>query len=204
MAPPLTSGISSGLDDGKGCLKEAVRERGAGALHLAAGRGRSSVCAYLVEELQVDVHHADDSGYTPLAYAVRGGTVDCVRYLLDHGANTDKRGKDGLAPLHLATVQGKCDIAKVLLSKGADVDAFSDRGTPLHLAAFFKQDGVMKILLDHHADAVNFCPDDPTLFSNKSLCWMKMGEGVQALMDAQACRMLRPDWPKACYLEGAA
>uniref|UniRef100_J3NBU4 Uncharacterized protein n=1 Tax=Oryza brachyantha TaxID=4533 RepID=J3NBU4_ORYBR len=352
--------IARRLDDGKGCLKEAVeavRERGAGTLHLAAGRGRSSVCAYLVEELQVDVHHADNSGYTPLAYAVRGGAIDCVKYLLDHGANTDKRDKDGFAPLHFAALKGESEIAKVLISKGADVDAISNHGMPLHLAAFFKQDGVVKILLDHHADwnklhrpvytplimainagslkcvkllikagadvkgigtvtpliiaanngltdfyecllkagadpnvqddfghlpieiaaynnrredveillpvtdpiphvrnwsvdgvisyvqslpsveddplyklkpadmklegkkayerkdyftalklysmAVNLCPDDPTLFSNR-LCWMKMGKGTQALMDAQASRMMRPDWPKACYLEGAA
>jgi ankyrin repeat protein len=42
---------------------------------------------------------------------------------------------------------------ELLLSRGAYVDPFStDHGTPLHVAAQNKQDGAMKILLDHHAD----------------------------------------------------
>jgi hypothetical protein len=31
-----------------------------------------------------------------------------------------------------------------------------------------------------------------------------MGQGDKALRDAQICRSLRCDWPKACFLEGAA
>jgi hypothetical protein len=31
-----------------------------------------------------------------------------------------------------------------------------------------------------------------------------MGEGDRALTDAGICRMQRPDWAKACYLQGAA
>ena len=42
---------------------------------------------------------------------------------------------------------------ELLLSRGAYVDSFSTyHGTPLHVAAQHKQDGTMKILLDHHAD----------------------------------------------------
>ncbi|KAL6634314.1 hypothetical protein ACP70R_026985 [Stipagrostis hirtigluma subsp. patula] len=383
MAPPLTCGpgapqrrllqaaadgdlqlfkrTATLLDAGKGRLKEAVeavRDRGAGALHVAAGRGRMSVCAYLVEELKVDVDAADESGDTPLACAVRRGTVDTVKYLLDHDANPDKPDRKGSTPLHLAAAGGNCDIVKLLLSKGANVDPCCNAGTPLHMAAFCKQEGTMKILLDHHADcnkvfstvytplivalnvgslkcvkllikagadvkgvgtvtpliiaannglsdfykclleagadpnvpddfghlpieiaaynnrrkdveillpvtsripfvrdwsvdgvisyvksmpsveddpmykmnpadiklegskaykrkdyanavklysmAANHCPDDATLYSNRSLCWLKMGEGDRALMDAQLCRMKRPGWSKACYLQGSA
>ncbi|BAH91697.1 Os02g0493050 [Oryza sativa Japonica Group] len=359
MAPPLPSGIAGKLDGGKGRLRETVegvRDRGAGALHVSSGRGMLAVCSYLVEELQVDVDAADDSGDTPLAYAVRGRSID-----------------------------GECEIAKILLSRGAHVDSFSSHGTPLHLSAFCQQDGVMKILLDHHADCyawlnlvltppehrvlpliehaecgmfnkllkpvftplimalnagslkcvvlllkagadvkgvgtvtplitaanngqtdfykclleagadpnvpdefghlpielaaynnrrkdveillpvtsripsvcdwsvdgvisyvkscpsveddpmykmspadmklaaseayrrqdyitamklytrlTDICPHDATLFSNRSLCWLKMGAGVNALQDAQICRLMHSDWSKACYLEGAA
>jgi hypothetical protein len=31
-----------------------------------------------------------------------------------------------------------------------------------------------------------------------------MDEGDKALTDAQLCRMVRPDWSKACFREGAA
>jgi hypothetical protein len=52
--------------------------------------------------------------------------------------------------------------------------------------------------------AINHRPDDTTLYSNRSLGWLKMGEGDRALTDAGICRMQRPDWAKACYLQGAA
>ncbi|PVH66402.1 hypothetical protein PAHAL_1G234600 [Panicum hallii] len=70
---------ASALGAGRGHLREAVeavKSPGAGALHVSAGRGRMPVCAYLVEELLVDVNASDDSEDTPLAYAVRSGTLD--------------------------------------------------------------------------------------------------------------------------------
>jgi hypothetical protein len=45
-------------------------------------------------------------GDTPLAYAIRGGTVDTVQYLLDHDANPDKPIGKGSTPLHLAAAGG--------------------------------------------------------------------------------------------------
>ena len=50
---------------------------------------------------------------------------------------------------------GNCEMLKALLSKGANVDSFCNTGTPLHMAAYLKQDGAMKILLDHNADVRN-------------------------------------------------
>ena len=58
------AGIASALDGGKGRITqavEAVRDCGAGALHVAVGRGRMAVCTYLVEELHLDVDTTDDS-----------------------------------------------------------------------------------------------------------------------------------------------
>lgn len=52
--------------------------------------------------------------------------------------------------------------------------------------------------------AMDLNPTDATLLSNRSLCWIRLGQADQALADAKACRALRPDWPKACYREGAA
>ncbi|GJN21097.1 hypothetical protein PR202_gb08545 [Eleusine coracana subsp. coracana] len=150
-----TVGIARALDGGKGCIREAVEavgDRGAGVLHLAAGSGRIPVCAYLVEELHVDVNAVDESGDAPLAHAVRGCKVDTVRYLLDHGADPNKPGEHGCTTLHVAAGARMCEIIQVLLSKGADVDSFSYCGTPLHAAIIGKQDAALKVLLDNHAD----------------------------------------------------
>ncbi|XP_037486635.1 serine/threonine-protein phosphatase 6 regulatory ankyrin repeat subunit A-like isoform X1 [Triticum dicoccoides] len=358
---PLFKRTARSLDGGKGRLREAVEGAtasncGARALHVAAVHGRMPVCAYLVEDLQVNVDATDESGETALSYAAVNGTVNVVRYLLDHGANPDKSGPGNRTPLHMAVAKGNCEIVKVLLSKGADVNCYSDSGTPLHIAAVFGLDGAMKILLDHHADcnksvciadtplivallahrrkcvkllikagadlnglgsadpvivaidegltdclkcllnagadpnvlddfgrlpievaasqnsredveilfpvssripsvldwsidgimayvkskekddpilkmnpanmkiegnkaykrkdyitaarlytmAEGDYPENVTLISNRSVCWLKMGEGDKALRDAQICRALRRDWPKACFREGAA
>jgi len=45
-------------------------------------------------------------GDTPLAYAIQGGTVDTVQYLLDHDANPDKPIGKRSTPLHLAAEGG--------------------------------------------------------------------------------------------------
>jgi tetratricopeptide (TPR) repeat protein len=45
---------------------------------------------------------------------------------------------------------------------------------------------------------------DATLFSNMSLCWLRLGEGEKALDDASKCEKLRSNWAKAYYRKGAA
>lgn len=66
FARVTSAGTASALDAGKGRLREAVEavkgNRGAGALHVAAGRGRMAVCVYMVEELLTDVNACDDEG----------------------------------------------------------------------------------------------------------------------------------------------
>ncbi|KHN31467.1 Ankyrin-1 [Glycine soja] len=68
--------------------------------------------------------------------------------------------------------------------------------------AFKRNDYHMAI--DSYTQAIDLNPTDATLLSNRSLCWIKLGQAEHALADAKACRALRPDWPKACYREGAA
>ncbi|KAK3128977.1 hypothetical protein QOZ80_6BG0469310 [Eleusine coracana subsp. coracana] len=48
------------------------------------------------------------------------------------------------------------------------------------------------------------CGEDAALYSNRSLCKLKMGDGAGALLDANRCRMMRPDWAKAYYRQAAA
>jgi len=51
--------------------------------------------------------------------------------------------------------------------------------------------------------AIDHAPD-ATLYSNRSLCRLQMGDGEGALSDAYKCRTMRPDWAKGCYRQGAA
>jgi hypothetical protein len=60
-------GTARALDGGRGRLREAVEgalaiDWGCGALHVAAAHGRVPVCAYLVEDLQLNVDAVDIRG----------------------------------------------------------------------------------------------------------------------------------------------
>lgn len=68
--------------------------------------------------------------------------------------------------------------------------------------SFLDVDRIMVSVL--HLQAIDLDPTNATLLSNRSLCWVRLGQPEHALTDAKACRALRPDWSKACYREGAA
>ncbi|CAM0884844.1 unnamed protein product [Alopecurus aequalis] len=143
------------LDGGRGRVAEAVeavKDRGVGALHLAAGNNKAEVCEFLVEDVRVDVDAVEHLCFGQLLFEA-GTCISSGIYLLEHGADPDHVDKIGFTPLHEAAKLGRCEIVEHLLSGGAYVDSFSTyHGTPLHVAAQYKQDGAMKILLDHHAD----------------------------------------------------
>uniref|UniRef100_J3NFA8 Serine/threonine-protein kinase BSK1-like TPR repeats domain-containing protein n=1 Tax=Oryza brachyantha TaxID=4533 RepID=J3NFA8_ORYBR len=69
-------------------------------------------------------------------------------------------------------------------------------------AAFKKQDYLNASVF--YTQALKVDKFDGTLFSNRSLCWLRMGDGQRALDDANACKRLRPKWAKSHYRQGAA
>lgn len=96
---------------------------GAGStfLHLAAGKGKTSICAVLVEMgMDVDVPDPDNYG-TPLESAA-GGHLDTVKWLLKHGACPNGWPTSIATPLISAAVDGSVDIARALVDAGAEVN----------------------------------------------------------------------------------
>ncbi|QOF75571.1 ankyrin repeat domain-containing protein (plasmid) [Aminobacter sp. SR38] len=68
-----------------------------------------------------------DNGADPNAYrnreaalhvAVRSGCLDCVKALVEAGADVNAKTKDGKSPLHLAKFKGQHEIADYLTSHG--------------------------------------------------------------------------------------
>ena len=57
----------------------------------------------------------------PLLYAILSNSVDCVRYMLEHGANPNFANNNWDTPVHVACSQGKVRIVKLLLKHGGDV-----------------------------------------------------------------------------------
>ncbi|HSA58006.1 MAG TPA: ankyrin repeat domain-containing protein, partial [Gemmatimonadaceae bacterium] len=75
-------------------------------------------------------------GLTPLLFAVRQGNMECVKALVEAGADIGQvSGGDHTSPLLMATINGHFDIAKYLLERGASPNQASDAGaTPLYAA----------------------------------------------------------------------
>jgi len=73
---------------------------------------------------------------TPLHDAVRTGSEDTVRRLIDAGADVNAVDEDGRTPLHDAARTSSGYTIRKLIDAGADVNAVDKDGrTPLHDAA---------------------------------------------------------------------
>jgi len=82
--------------------------------------------------------------------------------LLDRNANVSLKSDDGRTALGAAAREGYVDIARMLLDIGhANVNQPSEEdNTPLMLAAMNGEQGMVDLLLEHHAIIVGLYNDD--------------------------------------------
>jgi hypothetical protein len=123
------------------------------ALGCAARSDRLDAMAFLIER-GTDIDAEPYNG-TALHWAVARRRSEAAAWLLDHGADINRRaafgGTRGVTPLHVAAAwEGSPDCARLLLARGADVtirDAMQD-GTPAGWATFFKNDAIKRMIDD--------------------------------------------------------
>jgi uncharacterized protein len=72
------------------------------------------------------------TGFTPLLFAVRSGSVDAVRALLDGGADVNDTLSDGESALVVATANAHWQVAGLLLDRGANPNAAGAGWNALH------------------------------------------------------------------------
>ncbi|OQU79518.1 hypothetical protein SORBI_3008G155800 [Sorghum bicolor] len=189
--------------------------------------GGSLKCMRLLVEAGADVNLKNHYGTTALIIAVQGGFADIVRFLLEAGADPNISDANGKIAIMYAANKRLRDLVQILFPhtkpitslpnwsidgiidtmtstsfKSMDKEHIIAGAKPRGNEAFAKGDYLAATLC--YDMALLEDPLDATLFSNRSLCWLRLGDGKLALLDAQQCKAMRPRWPKAWYREGAA
>ncbi|MCC2646037.1 MAG: hypothetical protein K0R02_102 [Rickettsiaceae bacterium] len=159
------------------------------ALHHAAYRGNAGIVELLLKH-GMNINAQDSNGQTPLhllcthtpreehsspIYFNQAHTPhikslhETIDMLLKNGADINKYDKFGQTPLHLA-VKGKFhQLVEYLLNKEEiKIDATDkEKKTPLHFAADYGDDKMVKLLVEHSADvnAIDFKSFTPLTYA---------------------------------------
>ena len=127
------------------------------SLHYAVECHNLDIVTYLVEIQDCNPTIFGAFGETPLHLAARLGHLDIVTYLIsEHGVDPMCEDREeNVTPLHSACIGGSLDVLIYLIDKFKDyLDIkciFSDTGkhglTPLHYAAIYNHNEIVKILI---------------------------------------------------------
>lgn len=118
----------------------------------AAAQGQTSKVVSYVKK-GVDINGKNRARWTALAYAVKFGHNDIIKFLVENGADVNQTVNTGSSPLYIALNEGKYDIADYLLKHNANVEVADIMGmTPLAWAVKANDMKMTKYLVDHGAN----------------------------------------------------
>jgi ankyrin repeat protein/spore coat protein CotH len=93
-----------------------------------------------------DLNALDNTGISPLAWAVMAGKPLAARMLIDQGADVNHKNTDGTTPLHGAALLGQFDLVELLLENKADINSRNGQDqTPLGTVAPKWNSGIRQI-----------------------------------------------------------
>lgn len=222
---PLLSAVAAGS---LACLEQLIEAGakvnisagGATPLHIAADMGNTDIINCLAKA-GADPNAADEDGQKPILVAAARGNRSAVEILYPLTTPVQSIPDwtvDGILEFTQSETQKQQELAKsmngVNVAKDTDLPKqdlpeVSPEAKAKAAEAKARGDDAFKrkdyaLAIDAYTQAIDLDPTDATLFSNRSLCWIRLGQAEQALADAKTCRSLRPNWHKACYREGAA
>ena len=104
-------------------------------LHRAAEIGDEDVLSYLIQHNSTVDAKEHITLYTPLRYAIKAGNIDCIRTLLDAGADRNAIFQNNWTIAHVAAGCKKWEVMRILVEKPMEVNLRTEPEgwTPLHL-----------------------------------------------------------------------
>ena len=133
-----------------------VTKSGQTPLHLAANQCRPEIIAVLLEfRSALDIQQRNSDGETPLLSAVLGGNLECVRRLIQAGADINTQCSNGWTPLMRAIyLDEPHEVVSFLLSRpDLEISRSSPKlGAALHIACARLDLATVIKLLDKGAD----------------------------------------------------
>ncbi|XP_054766573.2 ankyrin repeat domain-containing protein 53-like [Lytechinus pictus] len=118
-----TAWLRQTLKEGKN--PENFDKNGLSAIHLAALHGRIECLKLLVEKYHVSVNLASSTGWRPIHLCINSRTgkrsLECMKYLLDMGADPSLPNEDLMTPTHQAAIEGSVKCMAALLAHNADI-----------------------------------------------------------------------------------
>ncbi|KAI5669485.1 hypothetical protein M9H77_19338 [Catharanthus roseus] len=222
---PLLSAVAAGSLPCLELLIQAgakvnVSAGGATPLHIAADNGSPEIINCLLKA-GADPNSIDEEGLKPIQVAALRANRRAVEILFPVTSQIETIpdwSVDGIIE-HMQTDNGKVqEETRMSKEDNRQKDAtISNKNLPEVTPEAKKKASEAKArgddafkrsdfsaAVDAYTQAIDFDPTDATLHSNRSICWIRLGQPERALSDAKACRSLKPDWAKACYREGAA
>ncbi|XP_071684064.1 uncharacterized protein [Lolium perenne] len=196
---------------------------------LSAVAYRSLKCVKLLIKAGADVN-GKGSMITPLVFAaMQGGYTNYIKLLLKAGADPNIPDDLGRLPIEFAALHDCKEEVEMLLPvttpipnapdwsiEGVISYAKTEDKKPIEQRHFERRNAWFKSQADtafkqkEYKLASKFYGlaiahgESATLYANRSLCKLLMGDGDGALSDALKCRILRPKWAKACFRQAAA
>ncbi|MEC8882436.1 MAG: ankyrin repeat domain-containing protein [Pseudomonadota bacterium] len=136
------------------------------------------ICALLAESQ--GKQYTDESGKTPLMYAILFGDIGLIKSMLDRKPDLSAVDESGKNALMYAAAQGNTEVVNILLESGVDINAVDQSGkTALMVAVDSINIEVINFLLSKGANPSIVDKDNQTAFDHaKNKAGLKLPELV--------------------------
>jgi tetratricopeptide (TPR) repeat protein len=169
--------------------------------------GHSEVVRALLPVTPLPAEMESKSEEEKVAFFLEDGKRRMREWELMHQAKQEAAKQQAAASTAAASSSTEADSSArfdsiISPEKTAEVEAQAEKKKEQANALY--KGGKFAEAIEAYTEAIVLDKMNHVYWSNRSACYLTMKENRQALLDAEVCRRLKPDWPKGCYRLAAA